>query len=354
MKMNKKAKILMVSASAVLLLVLLGRSCPTSRNETVLVPGEGRERQPPSGESPPSHAISKKEGLMASFLDAFNTPIELHGKVVDQHGDPVPGASVRLTPVDAPHRDSSGSAVTLISDAEGKFSIKGLHGFSMGVSVSKEGYLHLSPLGGPASSAMVSYAQGAEAGKRHSNPDTPLVLTLHKVGPVEPMVYVDKKRWRLPVDGSPIRIALDSEEGIGSHQIEFRFKSDWNQLPMDNEINLKLFDWTFEAHIPGGGFIWNDSDYHFEAPESGYKETIRYHHPASQPREKWKRSQRGRYFVKFSDGTHARIEFSIDGGSDRRPLYMASWMNLKPGSRNLASPEKDGSGFHGGNPEEEQ
>ncbi len=291
---------------------------------------------------------------IVGFFAAYQTPIKLHGKVVDQHGDPVPGASITLTPTDAPFGDQSRSKMTIFSDAEGKFSVKGLKGASMGVRAEKEDYIPIFRMGGPASSSMVDYSGNAKTGKQYSNPATPLVLTLHKVGPVEPMVYVDKKRWRLPVDGSPVRIALDSENGNGKHEIEFRFVSDRiARLEKGGEFYAS-FDWTFEAHIPGGGFIWNDSDYHFEAPESGYKETIRYHHPASQPREKWKRSQRGRYFVKFSDGTHARIEFSIDGGSDRRPLYMASWMNLKPGSRNLASPKKDGSGFHGGNPEEEQ
>jgi hypothetical protein len=105
--------------------------------------------------------------------------------------------------------------------------------------------------------------------------------------------------------------------------------------------------------IPGGGFVWNDGDYNFEAPESGYKESIRYDYPARLSRDKWKRFQNGRYFVKFADGSHARIRLDIDGGSDRRPLAMTSWLSLKPGSRNLASPHKDGAGFHGGNPEEE-
>jgi hypothetical protein len=45
----------------------------------------------------------------------------------------------------------------------------------------------------------------------------------------------------------------------------------------------------------------------------------------------------GRYFLKFADDTYGRIHFKIDGASDSRPLYMESWLNLKPGSRNLAT-----------------
>jgi hypothetical protein len=78
---------------------------------------------------------------------------------------------------------------------------------------------------------------------------------------------------------------------------------------------------------------------------------IRYHNPADSPPEKWKRVQHGRYFVKFPDGTHARIEFDVDGASDWSPLRMASWMSLKPGSRNLASPLKSSHMFQGDDPE---
>jgi hypothetical protein len=132
-------------------------------------------------------------------------------------------------------------------------------------------------------------------------------------------------------------IALDSEDGEGLHQVEFRLSSNWNQLPMDNEINLKQFDWSFEIRVPGGGFAWDESDVRFEAPAAGYKDVVRYEYSATMPGDKWKRFQKGRYFVRFADDTYGRIQFEIDGGSDRRPLYMESWLSLTPGSRNLAT-----------------
>lgn len=296
-----------------------------------------------------------KGNSLLPFIGLYQTPIEFYGRVVDQHGDPVPGATVKLFPVDTPSGDESKSKLTLNSDADGKFSVQGLRGFSLGVQVNKDGYLYLSPLGGPSSSALIDYANGAEAGKRFSNPETPLVLELQKIGIVEPLIYIEKPRWNLPLDGKVRRIALDSDTGTGPHQIEFRLWSDTRIRHEPGNNAYTPFGWSFEARIPGGGFIWSDSDYNFEAPETGYKEAIRYDHPAPQPRGKWKRFQNGRYFVKFADGSHGRIRFDIDAGieSDYGPLSMTSWLNPKPGSRNLASPKSDGSGFHGGNPEEE-
>ena len=300
-----------------------------------------------------SHAKVETENRSDEFVTLFKTPIEIHGRVVDQYGDPVAGANVVLTPVDSPFKERSGSKLELTTDAKGHFSATGLEGASLGVSASKEGYLRRPPLGGLSSSAMVDYAGDASAGKRFSDPETPLVLELHKIGEVGPMVYVKGKLWNLAHDGTSRRIALDSEDGKGPHWIEFRLWSDTQirRLPGNNAYTQ--FDWVFEARIPGGGFLWNDSDFNFEAPEVGYKEAIRYERPASLPSDGWQRFENGRYFVKFPDGTYGRIEIDVDAGSDRGPLKMKSWLSLSPGSRNLASQHQDGSGFHGVDPEKE-
>lgn len=345
MNVNIKKRFVIIVVLAVVLLII-ARLFGMSVGKTKLVSKDG-------GSRPPSHAIARKDNRAGEFLDLFKTPIELYGRVEDQHGKPVPEATVKLYPVDNPSGTASASAVVMASDSEGNFSVKGLHGASMGVSVSKKGYVYISPLGGPSSETTVYYAHDSKSGKRYSNPRTPLVLRLLNPGPIEPLVYVRQKRWKIALDGTPCIIALDSEDGKGSHQIEFKLWSNTLDRDKPGANGYDAFDWTFEARIPGGGIIWNDNDLNFEAPEAGYKEMIRYHLPKTLPRDKWKRFRNGRYFVKFSDGTYARVSFDIDAGSDRRPLYMKSWFNPKPGSRNLATDESDGSGFHGGDPEKE-
>ena len=147
------------------------------------------------------------------------------------------------------------------------------------------------------------------------------------------------------VDGTPRKIALDSIDGIGPHQIEFRFMSDWDKVPKDNEINSKRYDWSFEARIPGGGFLINASEYNFEAPPDGYQESIKIAYPSTMDPAQWNRSEFGRYFVKFPDGSYGRLRFSINGASNSNngALSMTSWLNLTPGSQNLASKHWDSS-----------
>lgn len=192
----------------------------------------------------------------------------------------------------------------------------------------------------PASSRRIEYGLDGSGGLQFKDPQHPTLFTLHKLGPLEPQAYIAEKSWRLPADGNPRNIALDSEKGVGSHQIEFRFKTGWVTLPNVNGVNFMGFDWNLEMRIRGGGFVRNKSDYAFEAPESGYEESIKFDHPKDSPI--WKKTDSGRYFVKFSDGTYGRIRLGIAGNSDSSPLMMTSWMNLKPGSRNLASDKKDG------------
>lgn len=301
----------------------------------------------------PKHELPEDESVMSDYLAEFERSMDLYGRVIDQYGDPVAGATIRIYPADNPFGDQSRRKQTLMSDASGGFSVRGIKGAGAGVQVEKVGYLYLSPLGGPSSSASVYPSDGKGTGNHYSDPASPLVMKLHKIGPVEPQFYMENTRWRLRNDGTPQWIALDSKSGEGTHGIEFRLWSDTHIRDQEGYDVYSAFDWTFEARIPGGGFIWNDSKYNFTAPESGYKESIRYHYPASLPREKWKRFQSGRYFVRFADGTFARIQIDIDAGSENRPLSMTSWLSLKPGSTNLATPYVDGSDFHGGDPEAE-
>lgn len=287
-------------------------------------------------ESPQSEEQSELPESLESLIAQLNTAIKVYGKVVDQLGEPVTDAKVTLNPINR-LENSYGKKVVVTSE-NGTFSAEGLYGKSLGISAEKKGYLQIPPMSSLSSTAMLDYARSGEGkGNPHSVPSNPIVLELWKIGPTEPMVHVDKKRWELPIDGTPHMIALNSKEGQGKHQIEFRFSSNWNKLPMDNEINSKKFDWSFELRVSGGGFVWDESDAKFEAPAVGYKEVVRYEYPATMPRDEWKRTQRGRYFVRFPDNTWGRIHFEIDGGSDRRPLYMQSWLSLTPGSRNLAT-----------------
>lgn len=327
---------------AILLAAFLMSWCIHNANKSRSIPASERQRSSPFCPSRPAPAAPTNSWMQ--FLRAFKTSINLYGKVVDQHGDPVVGATVNLSPVDGAFADQSHSKTIAVTDNNGLFSVTDKVGSAIGVRASKDGYMSYPGLPGqPLSGTTVDYAFQAEGGKRYSNPSTPLILTLLKIGSVDPVFYVKAKRWRLALDNTPRRIALDSEDGKGNHSIEFRLKSDWTTLPNTNERYGMIYDWSFEAKIPGGGFVQVDSDYKFEAPETGYQESIQLGSLASLPKEEWKRSMQRRYFVKFPDGSYGRIFLNLNAGTDAEsgPLNMTSWLNLKLGSRNLSSNDWD-------------
>jgi hypothetical protein len=284
-----------------------------------------------------AHVEASQKGMQA-LLDSYKNSITLYGKVVDQHGEPVPDATVEISVHSSYFNEKSGMDAVLKTDAIGRFSISGFKGSSIGATAMKDGYLRIPPMSSRTSSVSLSYERGGSGtGDRHADPSNPIVLELLKIDPMEPLIHIDKRRWKLPIDGTPKKIALDSEEGRGAHEIEFRFTSDTHSRREPGRSVYDSFDWSFEIRIPGGGLASDRSDLEFEAPATGYKESVRYEFPATMQREDWKRVRQGRYFVKFADDTYGRIQFSIDGGSDRSPLYMESWLSAKPGSRNLAT-----------------
>jgi Carboxypeptidase regulatory-like domain len=338
---NTKSKIVAYGLLLVLVLLIAGAWL---LNSLIFKKSVGKQQSSEPSQSPVIAADEKLNSRndrkmpldLESLVSRLNTSINVYGRVVDQFGEPVAGASVILRPHNR-LQDSYGKR-TVTTDADGRFSADGLYGNALGISAEKEGYLRIPAYSSVSSSASLSYDRGSSGtGNQFSVPTNPIVLELLKIGATEPMVHVDKKRWKLALDGTTQTIALNSEEGQGAHKIEFRFSSNWNKLPMDNEINSRLFDWSFEIRVPRGGLIWDESDAKFEAPASGYKEVVRYEYPSTLPREEWKRFQKGRYFVRFADDTYGRIQFQIDGSSDRSPLYMESWLNLTPSSRNLAT-----------------
>jgi hypothetical protein len=347
--MNKNRKIV----SVVGILVAIGVTVYLKNNRS-LKPPSRKASEKNDNSTVQDSASSRKRPIprigdpVRDFINAYKTPIEFYGRVIDQHGDAVRGALIKILPTNNAFGDSdSSSDFEIASDSNGLFSVNNIKALSVGIQVTKEGYLSLghNDIDKPASSRSINYGLSDSKGEEYKNPKKPTLFTLHKIGPVEPMIYVANQRWALAVDGTPRKIALDSEKGIGVHQIEFRFKSNWNQIPKNNEMYGKLFDWSFEARVLGGGFIKNNSDYNFDAPDNGYAEAIKFEYFSTMPKEDWKKFKYARYFVKFADGTHGRIRFDINGALDDSPLTMTSWMNLKPGSRNLASSEKDNFGM---------
>jgi hypothetical protein len=133
------------------------------------------------------------------------TPIDLHGKVVDQHGDPVSEAQVKISSFSP----FNGAEIreTLTSDAQGVFT-KRARGGSLDVEVSKPGYRAVpehvfNPYG---SHALFAYLFDFPPS---TTPAEPAVLMLYKVPAVEPLVVHPPEQFAVPKEGETLTITLD-------------------------------------------------------------------------------------------------------------------------------------------------
>jgi len=255
---------------------------------------------------------------------AFFTPIEFHGKVVNENGQPIPGADVMISFVSNPGAGEKHPKEKKRTDAAGLFDARGL-GLGIVVMVSKEGYDCL-----PQSEGNFTYAKGAGPVNTHTDSKNPAVFVLRTMAPAEPLV-VRKFYAEIRKDGIPLKFNLQAgrfrDEGDPDIQIEC-----WTQ---DQNIPLhsnEHFAWRCRVSVLGGGLIRRAAPFAFEAPVDGYVDADIIEMPAASA--DWKDEVSREYFFKLHSGLYARASFTISAGRYQF-VKLDSYLNPENGSRNL-------------------
>lgn len=284
---------------------------------------------------PPTQAERLKEA--DALVDRiFSSPIEFYGRVVDQNGNPVPHADIGYTAADK--FNASGSNYTGQADAQGYFQITGIKGVALGVAVRKAGYYFIDE--GierllPSSAATFGYSMGPDSYRRvPPTEDNPAIFVLHKMGKTEPIVRIEKSAL-VRKDGTPINVDLMT--GRLSPNGNFRVEA-WTEAPEGGQ----KFTWRCRVTFPGGGLVERKGQFDFEAPEDGYEESVELGMPRDA--KQWASQQQRDYFVKLPDGRFARINFRMIAGGNHY-FVMESFLNPKPGSRNLEYNSEQASGI---------
>lgn len=271
----------------------------------------------------PKHDKDKLEKLYLAlsetdhYLD-WKMLIAFYGKVVDEHGDPVGGANVEFCWTDI-SREGTSKRQTL-SDSQGLFSLTGVHGKNLGVSVKKDGYYTLRE----SNRFGFEYANIFNDSFHKPDPKQPVLFHVRRRSPAEPLTY---RHLRLTVknDGTPFRLDLLSGKRADSGQFEIRkWKSD--------ERDGLYFNWRAEFRVPDGGFVETNSDFLGEAPVTGYVPEIHVNCSRSAKSE-WRRAVDKYVYIAFGNPRHyARAKIMIIGGNGL--VFLDLWVNPS-GSRNL-------------------
>jgi hypothetical protein len=257
-----------------------------------------------------------------------NTVINFYGKVVDQNDQPIAGATVKLTIAADPSEINvpEEKDYTLETGQDGNFQLIGAYGWSLHISsITKLGY-ELSP------KAQRGYPYLMASGIHHPDANAPVLLKMWKKGSPEPLVGASKI-YRIIPDGRPFTIdLLKHEEKPGTSppgDIIVRISRPEKLTPG------KKFDWSYSIEAIDGGIIHTNSDFLYQAPETGYEP--KYEFSASATNTHWFGGVRGeQFYIKSRGGQiYGRLEVEIITDYDDHAAFKVDCALNPAGSRNL-------------------
>lgn len=278
---------------------------------------------PVTATTPP---ISKHE-QMANLLSSVNhKAIEFYGKVVDQQGVPLSGVGVYASVIFNSGLSAGVDKKQTKTDAAGLFTISGMKGRTLGIGLEKEGYEYGGEHGPFQFTEMVM-----EAERYHPDPQSPVLFVMYKLQGAEPMLYFERRTFKLPPDGTPVRIDLASGNKVTSGgDLVVTLQQPMAQLGQQ----LEHYPWT--AQITANGLVESTAKLMYLAPEDGYTSSFAY---GKKSDEQVQQNQVEKsFYLKTMDGRYARIKMDLTSRTNPdRPstVGLTWWLNPAPGHRNL-------------------
>jgi hypothetical protein len=268
-----------------------------------------------------------------------NAPIEFYGKVVEQDGTPIAGATIdltisRLKPHLLSDKDPhSWQTFQKVTDENGCFSVNEDKGLFLEVKrISKDGYrsdLKVTPF-------FHYSATYSTSPKHHPDASKPVFFYMWKKGPAESLI--ERKRvFRVRVDNSPITIDLltgkspPGRVNVGDLQVSLK-------RPEGLLYPTGIYDWEFEIKAVNGGIVETSEVFPYQAPETGYKGSYKY--ALSTAIVEGGYTAKKKYYVRGRDGTFfASLEVVANSNADTSGeawgAFSIDYRLNRRGSRNL-------------------
>jgi hypothetical protein len=340
MTRNKKAALvfMMLFAAATLSLLLSRRTpVPADRaSESSAIRSESVQSAEPRGDATaPDQAEvleeqveRQKESIFLKVMEREQVPLDFYGRVVDEAKQGVAGAKVRVSASEfnllKPEDMFLGAKkLTLETDSEGNFSVRGLRGYSLVIRVEKEGYFTSSrnPSG-------FNYVGDPKENFR-SHPSHPVIFQLQKKGAVEALIHTRGKGYVIPRDGTPVFVDL-FESKTNSAFADLKVQA-WTDE--GNKDKNYRYDWQVRIEVIDGGIQERIGEFAYLAPESGYATSYELNYPTSLGNA-WSDDVAKSFFLQLRGGqTYGRLDFRMIAHGDHF-CRLQAWLNPS-GSRNL-------------------
>ncbi len=195
----------------------------------------------------------------------WKQPISFYGKVLDESNAPISGATVDFKWNDLSPEGTSASQT--VTDSDGCFSLLNKTGKRLYVQVHKDGY-YTSRQSGVA----FEYANPAD-GLFSPEANKPVVFKLRRKGSGADLVtsqrgVKDHLGVTAPLDGTPVQVDLLGGKTGQAGQLVI------TQTKPSYETWKQATQWSFRMEIADGGFVEQNDEFPFEAPESGYQPVV--------------------------------------------------------------------------------
>lgn len=300
-----------------------------SHSKTVAVP-RNLEEQRSANKNPSSDdvldkykqgLIAKDEAMLELEKRRFNQPQSFFGKLVDQDGNPVDGATITGTieTLNALRTEVNAQTFETQSDPSGLFEFTGKTGAPIKINARKEGYL----IGGHG-----NYYQGPPGEKTTTY--NRAILTMWKLRGLEPLKNygLDAK---IPSDGTPVRFDIVT----GKESAEGDLRVTLVRFPLAVKRGRDLFDWTARIEMVNGGLVEENDPYPFWAPKIGYLPS--YEFSVRSNNVPWESSLTKDFYIKTATGQYGRMQANIF--SALTPARIQFNFTINPsGSQNLEMP----------------
>lgn len=253
----------------------------------------------------------------------WKMPISFYGKVLDGNDQPVAEVDIRYG-----WNDTTGSHERFDkSDASGLFSLSGISGKGVSVSVSKIGY-HI----GKAARGSFEYAAFFESNYYEPDASNPVIFRLVKKIDAEPLVignafntisyeqgtyYYDLQHGRLsrqPSAGDGLKITITRSQAAQGQP----------------------FDWTWTVDGVKATVRPTTDEFPQSAPTDAYVPSWKTEEKADA--ENFQRERKIRLYVHTTAGCYAVVDLQLSHPNKREigPTFrVKSFLNPKPGSRNM-------------------
>ncbi len=243
----------------------------------------------PATSLPVPGKVEQAREVLARLNDV---PIDFYGKVQDQFGQPVAGASITGSIIYDSGSSNGVREVQTVSDANGLFALHGGNGESLSVVPRKDGYALAS------TNAGFRYSHFYPEARHVPDPSQPAVIEMWKLQGAERLIHFQTKAY-VRLDGTPSAFDLQTGKRVETGgDIIVRVESS----PTPNAT--EKYDWRATIQAVNGGLMpANGVEFEqmYVAPESGYEPefNISYQRDA-QP---WSTAFNGGFYLKSRGGS---------------------------------------------------